>query len=115
MRVGGRQRKEQPDLSALHSFNSLHFTSLMRGIFAPVMEKDFKLVTICCSHTHACTEVVRCGGGASEDGVGVGLEGELALATVCVCVCVRACSPSSTTTPLWIMAIFGDCNSRTNS
>lgn len=87
MRVGGRQRKEQPDLSALHSFNSLHFTSLMRGIFAPVMEKDFKLVTICCSHTHACTEVVRCGGGASEDGVGVGLEGELALATVCVCVC----------------------------
>lgn len=52
MRVGGRQRKEQPDLSALHSFNSLHFTSLMRGIFAPVMEKDFKLVTICCSHTH---------------------------------------------------------------
>lgn len=51
------------------------------------MEKDFKLVTICCSHTQACTEVVRCGGGASEDGVGVGLEGELALARVCVCVC----------------------------
>lgn len=39
----------------------------MRGIFAPVMAKDLKLVTIGCSHTHL--EVVL-GGGWREDGVG---------------------------------------------